>query len=143
MSKLLLAREKTRGSSNHAGHIKLNDVIFEFIAPVVMSLIVVLSITFVLFMMDSYVATEHLLLVYLLPTIFIAIYFGGTIALLSSFASGLAAAYFLLPPKFSFYIADPLNVAELGFTVLLAVTASKAVSAITYDINRGRPRRGD
>jgi hypothetical protein len=38
---------------------------------------------------------ETLALVYLLPTIFIAVFFGSTLAVASSFASGLAAAYFI------------------------------------------------
>src|SRR5262249_61062653 len=37
------------------------------------------------------------------------------------------------PPKFSFFISDPLNVAELGFFLLLAVIASKAVAVVTKD----------
>jgi K+-sensing histidine kinase KdpD len=118
--------------------------IVELIAPVVISFAAILLTTLVLFMIDSYLATEHLLLVYLLPTIFIAIYFGSTIAVLTSFASGLAAAYFLLPPKFSFYIADRLHIAELGFTILLAVIASKVVGVLTYDIyHKADARRGD
>jgi K+-sensing histidine kinase KdpD len=71
-----------------------------------------------------------------LPTIFIAIYFGSTVAVLTSLASGLAAAYFLFPPRFSFYIADRLHIAELGFTILLAVIASKVVGVLTDDIHR-------
>jgi len=38
---------------------------------------------------------------------------------------------FIYPPKFSLYIADPRRVAELGFILLLAVTASKAVGVLT------------
>jgi K+-sensing histidine kinase KdpD len=109
--------------------------IVELVAPVVVSSGAVLLTTLVLFTIESYVATEHLLLVYLLPTILIAIYFGSTIAVLTSFASGLAAAYFLLPPQFSFYIADRLHIAELGFTLLLAVIASKVVGVLT-DVHR-------
>jgi two-component system, OmpR family, sensor histidine kinase KdpD len=101
------------------------------IAPVVVSFAAVLFTTLILLMVDSYLSTEHLVLVYLLPTIFIAVYFGSTIAVLTSFASGLAAAYFLLPPQFSFYVADRLHVAELGFTVLLAVIASKVIGVLT------------
>ncbi len=116
----------------------------ELIAPVVASFAAILLTTLVLFMIDSYLATEHLVLVYLLPTIFIAIYFGSTIAVLTSFASGLAAAYFLLPPKFSFYIADRLHIAELGFTILLAVLASKVVGVLTKDIRqKAEARRAD
>jgi two-component system sensor histidine kinase KdpD len=104
--------------------------------PVVVSFAAVLLTTLPLVTIHSYLATEHLVLVYLLPTILIAIYFGSIVAVLTSFASGLAAAYFLLPPQFSFHIADPRHVAELGFTVLLAVIASKVVAALAHDARR-------
>jgi len=52
---------------------------------------------------------------------------------LTSFGSGLAAAYFLLPPKFSFYIDDSVHVAELAFTIMLAAIASKVVAAVAAD----------
>src|SRR5438046_5063624 len=92
-----ILREKprqARADSKRARQRK--PAIVELVAPVVVSSAAVLLTTLVLFTIESYVATEHLLLVYLLPTIFIAIFFGSTIAVLTSFASGLAAAYFLL-----------------------------------------------
>jgi K+-sensing histidine kinase KdpD len=73
---------------------------------------------------------EDLALAFLLPTIFIAVFFGSTFAVASSFASGLAAAYVIYPPQLSIWIHDPTHVAELGFIVLLAITASKAVGVI-------------
>jgi K+-sensing histidine kinase KdpD len=91
----------------------------------------ILLTTLLLSTIDQFVPTEHLMLGYLLPTILVAIYFGNTLAVLTSFGSGLAAAYFLLPPKFSFYIDDPLHVAELG--MMLAVIASKVVAALAAD----------
>jgi hypothetical protein len=48
----------------------------------------------------------------------------------------LAAAYFLYPPKFSFYIADPTHAAQLGFILLLSVTATKAIGVMTDDRRR-------
>jgi hypothetical protein len=45
-------------------------------------------------------------------------------------SSGLAAAYVIYPPQLSIWIHDPTHVAELGFIVLLAITASKAVGVI-------------
>ena len=78
----------------------------EFVVPVAMSLVAVLLTTVVLFAIDAQLAPQHLVLGYLLPTIFIAVYYGSTFAVLTSFASGLAAAYFLFPPKFSFYVGD-------------------------------------
>jgi K+-sensing histidine kinase KdpD len=50
------------------------------------------------------------------------------LAVLTSFAGGLSAAYFLLPPRLSFYVDDPVYVAELGFTFLLAVIESKVAA---------------
>jgi K+-sensing histidine kinase KdpD len=137
-SVLVLLQQKTRGSGKHARHSKLYALKAGPIAPVVISVAVVLLTTTVLFVIQSYLATEHLLLFYLLPTIFIAIYFGSTVAVLASLASGLAAAYFLLLPQFSFYVADRQNIAELGFTMLLAVVASKAVGVIHKDARVAR-----
>ena len=106
------------------------------IVPVAVSLVAILWTTMVLTAVQSNLMAEDpefLALAYLLPTIFIAVFFGSSFAVASSFASGLAAAYFIYPPKFTLYIADPRHVAELGFILLLAVTASKAVGVLTDD----------
>jgi K+-sensing histidine kinase KdpD len=110
-----------------------NPAVIELIGPAAMCFALVLVTTLLLSAIDRFVPTEHLMLGCLLPTILVAIYFGSTLAALTSFASGLAAAYFLLPPKFSFYIDDPLHIAELGFTIVLAVIASKVVGALASD----------
>jgi len=104
--------------------------------PVAICVAAVLVTSIVLYTMNSYLAAQHLVLGYLLPTILIAVYYGSTFAVLTSFASGLAAAYFLFPPIFSFYIADPMHIAELGFFLLLASIASKAMSVLTHDARR-------
>jgi hypothetical protein len=67
------------------------------------------------------------------------LWYGSGFAFLTSFASGLAAAYFLFPPKFSIYIADPRHVAELGFFIMLALLASKAVAVLTSDARVKKP----
>jgi K+-sensing histidine kinase KdpD len=109
----------------------------EWVTSVVVAATAVLLTTLVLLAIDSHLAPEHLILGYLLPTIIIALHYGSTVAVFTCFISGLAAAYFLFLPKFSFYIADPLNLAELAFFFLLAVTASKAV-ALPAGEARGR-----
>ena len=73
---------------------------------------------------------EDLALAYLLPTISIAVFFGSTLAVAASFGSGLAAAYFIYPPQVSIWIEVSNHVAELGFILLLAITASKTVGVI-------------
>jgi len=124
----------------------------EWILPVALSLASILLTSLVLAEAHSHLTAFHvwsdpedLALAYLLPTIFIAVFFGSTIAVMSSFASGLAAAYFIYPPKFSVLIDDSQQVAELGFIIVLAITASKAVAVITDDkplIRRGWKRGG-
>jgi K+-sensing histidine kinase KdpD len=103
------------------------------VGPVLICCAAVLFTTLLLSTIDRFVPTEHLMLGYLLPTILAAIYFGSTLAVLTSFGSGLAAAYFLLPPKFTFYIDDPVHIAELGFTIMLAVIASRVVASLAAD----------
>ncbi len=107
--------------------------VVELIRAVGLCFAAVLVTTSVLTTIDSVVPTEHRMLGYLLPTILVAIYFGSTLAVPTSFAGGLSAAYFLLPPKLSLYVDDPVHVAELGFTILLAVIASKVVGALASD----------
>jgi K+-sensing histidine kinase KdpD len=113
----------------------------KWVTPILVAFAGILLTTFVLLAIDAYLRPDHLVLGYLLPTVVIAMHYGSTLAVLTCFAGGLASAYFLFPPKFSFYISDPFNVAELGFFLLLAVIASKAAAAVTDDIRmRNAPR---
>ena len=112
----------------------------ELATPILVAFAAVLLATSVLLALDSHLAPDHLVLGYLLPTVVIAMHYGSTLAVVTSFICGLAAAYFLFPPKLSFYIADPLHIAELGFFLLLAVIASKAVAVLTDDVRIRRSR---
>jgi K+-sensing histidine kinase KdpD len=116
--------------------------IFALATSVLVAFTAVLLTTLVLLAVDSYLAPDHLVLGYLLPTLVIAMHYGSTLAVVTAFASGMAAAYFLFPPKLSFNIAEPLNVAELGFFLLLAVIASKAVAVLADDSMRSTRTRG-
>jgi two-component system sensor histidine kinase KdpD len=108
------------------------------VLPILISFSAICLTTVALLAVDSFLGAKALVFVYLLPTVAVAMHYGSTVAVLTSFASSLAAAYFFFPPKFSFYIADPLNVAQLGFFLLLAVIASKAVEVVA---NGDRVRR--
>ena len=107
--------------------------ILQPVSPVLVAFSAILLTSVVLLEVDSFIDTEALAFIYLLPVIVMAMHYGSTVGVLASFASALAAAYFCFPPKFSFFIADPLNVAELGFFLLLTVIASKAVAVVTKD----------
>ena len=107
--------------------------ILQPVSPVLVAFSAILLISVVLLAVDSFLDAEALAFIYLLPVMVMAMHYGSTVGALTSFASALAAAYFCFPPKFSFFISDSLLVAELGFFLLLAVIASKAVAVVTQD----------
>ena len=129
-----------RGLSGRGDHQRFAGPIMkshrEVLRPIALSLAAILLTTVLVAEAYSHASALHvrdpedLALAFLLPTIFIAVFFGSTLAVVSSFASGLAAAYVIYPPQMSIWIHDPSHVAELGFIVLLAITASKAVGVI-------------
>jgi K+-sensing histidine kinase KdpD len=114
----------------------------QHIAPVLIALSTVALVTAALFVIESYLEAQHLVIAYLFPTTLIAVRYGSSLAFLTSFASGIAAAYFLFPPKFSLYVNDSLHLAELGFYMLLALLASKVVSLLAEDIAASKPQDG-
>jgi K+-sensing histidine kinase KdpD len=110
------------------------SMVLRIVSSVLVAMAAILVTTLVLLAIDSYLDADHLVLGYLLPTVVIAMHYGGMLAVLTSFAGSAAAAYFLFPPKFSFYVSAPNHIAELGLFLVLAIIASKAVVALTDDI---------
>jgi K+-sensing histidine kinase KdpD len=76
---------------------------------------------------------EHLIFGYFIPITFVAVRYGSVPAILTVIASDLCAAYFLYPPDFSIYIADPLQVAELSFFSLLVLATSQFIGGFADD----------
>src|SRR5262249_42153707 len=114
------------------------------IVPVTVSLAAILWTTMVLTAVQSNLMAddpEGLAVAYLLPTIFIVVFFGICLAVPRYSAGVLPAVFFTPPPKFSLFIADPRHIAELGFILLLAVTASKAVGVLTNEKRPESPQR--
>jgi K+-sensing histidine kinase KdpD len=101
--------------------------------PITLSLGAVSLTTAILVAVDNGAELEHLEIAYLFPTALVAVLFGSNFAFLTSGASAVTAAYFLFPPKFSLYIANPLHIVELGFFVVVALIAGKIVSLLTHD----------
>src|SRR6266540_7377657 len=83
--------------------------ILQPVSPILVAFSTILLTSVVLLAVDSFLDAEALAFIYLLPTVVMAMHYGSTVGVLTSFASALAAAYFCFPPKFSFYISDPLR----------------------------------
>ena len=133
--RLSLWANERAGQQHFAGRI-MKSPREVLIRPIVLSLAAILLTSLVVAEAYSHAKALHirdpedLALAYLLPTIFIAVFFGSTFAVVASFGSGLAAAYLIYPPQARIWINDPNHVAELGFILLLAITASKVVGVI-------------
>ena len=81
----------------------------DLIAPILLSIAAVLFTSILLVDVHSDLTALHiwhdpedLAVAYVLPTIFITVLFGSNIGVWSAFTSGLAAAYFVSPPQFSY-----------------------------------------
>jgi K+-sensing histidine kinase KdpD len=107
-----------------------------FWKPIGLSLAAVSLTTAILVAVDSGAELEHLEIAYLFPTALIAVLYGSNFAFLTSCASAVTAAYFLLPPKLSLYIGNPLHIAELGFFVVVALIAGKIMALLTHETPR-------
>ena len=62
-----------------------------------------------------------------------AVRYGSVPAIVTTVVSDICAAYFLYPPDFSIYIADPLQMAELSFFSLLVLAISQFVGGFVDD----------
>jgi two-component system sensor histidine kinase KdpD len=104
-----------------------------WITPVTVSLVFVGMTTAALWAAEAHLQQDHLIFIYLVPTALIAIRYGSISAMGVTIASSLAASYFLYAPRFSFEIANPLDMMELVLFCLLALLASQVVSGFAHD----------
>jgi two-component system sensor histidine kinase KdpD len=74
---------------------------------------------------------EHLAFGYMLPIAAVAMLFGSAAGTVAVAVSALAAAFFFFPPTFSFWIDEPIHIAELFWLTVLGYVASKAAGGLT------------
>jgi len=106
------------------------SLISRWAEPLAASLGVVAMTTLVVAAIEARLQHDHLVFIYLVPAVLIAIRYGSWSAIGVTIASGAAAAYFLYAPRFSFMIARPLDVMELILFCLLALLAAQVVSGL-------------
>ena len=101
--------------------------------PFVVAAFLVALTTGILLAMYLQFQAGHLIFGYLIPIMFVAVRYGSVPAIVTTIMSDLCAAYFLYPPDFSIYIADPLQVAELSFFSLLVLATSRFIGGFADD----------
>jgi K+-sensing histidine kinase KdpD len=111
----------------------MTEISKRWVGPVVMAGVLVALTTAILLAIYLALQSEHLIFGYLIPTTFVAVRYGSVPAIGTAIVSDLCAAYFLYPPDFSIYIADPLQVAELSFFSLLVLAISQFIGGLADD----------
>lgn len=106
--------------------------------PVIISTAIIVIATLAIEAVAITLEPQHLIFAYLIPTSFIAVRYGSALAVLTSVACSICGAFFLFPPKFSVYIAQPLHVAELGFFLLLAIATAQYINVLSSAGERPR-----
>jgi K+-sensing histidine kinase KdpD len=111
----------------------MSEILKRWTAPAVASAALVALTTVLLMVVYEAWQPDHLIFAYFVPTTIIALRYGSGPAIMTAATSDLCAAYLFYPPDFSFYISDPLQVAELSFFSILALATCQFVGGLTDD----------
>ena len=95
--------------------------------PIAVMLVILSAVTGVLWFVRTS-GPQHLVFFYLLPIALVATLYGSSLAMLSSVAATVCAAFFLYEPLYSFYVTSALDVGELVWFVALALIGAKCAA---------------
>jgi two-component system sensor histidine kinase KdpD len=111
----------------------MSEISKRWVGPVLVAGALVALTTGILLSVYLALQPQHLIFGYLIPITFVAVRYGSGPAIMTAIASDIGAAYFLYPPDFSIYIADPLQMAELSFFSLLVLAISQFIGGFADD----------
>jgi two-component system sensor histidine kinase KdpD len=87
--------------------------------------------------LQNFIGTRSVDLLYLLPVIASATIFGLRASLATCFAAALAYNFFFLPPIYTFTISDPQNVVTLFVLIVVAIVASNLTGRLKREATIG------
>jgi two-component system sensor histidine kinase KdpD len=111
----------------------MSEISKRWVGPVLVAATLVALTTGILLSVYLALQPQHLIFGYLIPITIVAVRYGSGPAIMTAIASDICAAYFLYPPDFSIYIADPLQMAELSFFSLLVLATSQFIGGFADD----------
>jgi two-component system sensor histidine kinase KdpD len=111
----------------------MSEISKRWVGPVFVAAALVALTTGILLSVYLALQPQHLIFGYLIPITVVAVRYGSGPAIMTAVASDICAAYFLYPPDFSIYIADPLQMAELSFFSLLVLATSQFIGGFADD----------
>lgn len=99
-------------------------------APYIFALLAVAAALGVSTLIQPAFGIENVDLVFLTAVLGVAVRFGLAPSLIASVAASLCYNFFFLPPKYTFTIADPTNVAAFVFFIIVAVVVSNVAARV-------------
>jgi K+-sensing histidine kinase KdpD len=106
--------------------------LFKVTTPIAASLAIIFAVTVVLaYLKDAQHPAQHLVFFYLLPTAFVAMFYGSVLSMLCAIAATLVAAFFLYDPIYSLYVSNPLEIGELIIFAVTALIGAKCTADLT------------
>jgi len=101
------------------------------VIPVAVSLAVACIVTAILLNLKlSGASFHHPVFFYLVPIALLAIVYGSFPALLCACLAVIGSAYFLYKPVYGFEIANPLEIGDLAWFAVLALTGVKCARSL-------------
>jgi K+-sensing histidine kinase KdpD len=101
------------------------------IVPAAAALLLVAAATAVISIFDRVLASVNLVsIIYLIPVLMMATWWGVWPAILAAVAGALAADFFFYPPIYSFWISDSQNVADLIVFLIVALVSGNLAGSL-------------
>lgn len=101
------------------------------VVPAAATLLAVAAATAIIFVFNGALSFLNLVsIIYLIPVLIAALWWGIWPAILAAIAGALAADYFFYPPLYSFWISDTQNIADLIVFLLIALVSGNLASSL-------------
>jgi K+-sensing histidine kinase KdpD len=103
----------------------------KLIIPSGAALLLVAVATVLIFIFDRFLASVNLVsIIYLIPVLVMATWWGIWPAILAAIAGALAADFFFYPPIYSFWISDTRNIADLIVFLIVALVSGNLAGSL-------------
>jgi two-component system sensor histidine kinase KdpD len=126
-------------SSGRLGESKTGQVgvgIMRILAPTILYPLACVALTTgLLALAVKYTALEFDMIIYLIPVVSCAVWWGRAPAIVAIFATAAAVDFLWLPPVYSFVISDPRQIVELTLFVFVAVVTSHLAVRLRSEVD--------
>jgi K+-sensing histidine kinase KdpD len=108
-----------------------SGLVTNLIIPSGAALLLVAAATVLIFIFDRFLASVNLVsIIYLIPVLVMATWWGIWPAILAAIAGALAADFFFYPPIYSFWVSDTQSIADLIVFLIVALVSSNLAGSL-------------